>query len=598
MLVLNRVEWENCFSYAADNSLNLSENNITQLIGENGAGKSSIALIIQEALYNKNSKSVKKAAIPNRELDTKHYWIKLYFTYQGKEYIVHINRKSSLKVNFLEDGADISSHTATETFKTIQKILGIDFKVFVQLMYQSVNDGLSFLTATDSNRKKFLIDLFGLDDYDKYHTVFKDMVKELNTSMSSIKGSLQSVQNWIDKNKNQPDPKVEKEVPDNPEFPENYFSLVQQTKEATSINRARNNNNQLKSLVKNISYDESIALEEPKSTTELTQSLGGFEQSVRQEKALIAKMERLGDKCPTCDQNIDQIIVSSIISESKEKISTALPVISDLKTQIEDIRDRNSTIQRHKKNKREYEDILVRIDHTLEEDLVDVEAVKKQIAEIDAEIQKAQREHKEIVAYNNSVSAHNERIAVISEQLVEHGEELESLQEDLDKAADRVAIAETLKKAFSTNGLVAHKLENLVKDIEQLTNAYLSELSDGRFTLFFTVTGDKLNVILTDNGAEIEISSLSSGELAKVNVATLLAIRKMMNSISKTQINILFLDEAINVLSESGRDCLIDVLLKEEGLNTFLVSHGWSHPLLAKVIIERGDDNISRLNYG
>jgi ABC-type sugar transport system ATPase subunit len=82
-----------------------------------------------------------------------------------------------------------------------------------------------------------------------------------------------------------------------------------------------------------------------------------------------------------------------------------------------------------------------------------------------------------------------------------------------------------------------------------------------------------------------------------VNVATLLAIRKMMNSISKTQINILFLDEAINVLAEHGRDCLIEVLLKEEGLNTFLVSHGWSHPLLAKVLITK-QDGISRLNYG
>ncbi len=125
----------------------------------------------------------------------------------------------------------------------------------------------------------------------------------------------------------------------------------------------------------------------------------------------------------------------------------------------------------------------------------------------------------------------------------------------------------------------------------------MADLSDGRFTLLFTIVSDKLNVVLTDNGEDIDISALSSGELAMVNVATLLAIRKMMNSISKTQINILFLDEAINVLAEHGRDCLIEVLLKEEGLNTFLVSHGWSHPLLAKVLITK-EDGISRLNYG
>ena len=71
----------------------------------------------------------------------------------------------------------------------------------------------------------------------------------------------------------------------------------------------------------------------------------------------------------------------------------------------------------------------------------------------------------------------------------------------------------------------------------------------------------------------------------------------MMNSISKTQINILFLDEVINVLDEFGREKLVEVLLKEEGLNTFLVSHGWSHPLLEKVQVLKSD-NISRLKYG
>ena len=153
---------------------------------------------------------------------------------------------------------------------------------------------------------------------------------------------------------------------------------------------------------------------------------------------------------------------------------------------------------------------------------------------------------------------------------------------------------EVLKKAFSTNGLIAYKIENLVKELEELVNTYLAELSDGRFTLEFVVSNDKLNIQITDNGRLVDILALSSGELARVNTATLIAIRKLMSSISKSRINILFLDEVINVLDESGREKLVEVLLDEDNLNTYVVSHGWTHPLLEKIeVVKR--ENVSAL---
>ena len=137
-------------------------------------------------------------------------------------------------------------------------------------------------------------------------------------------------------------------------------------------------------------------------------------------------------------------------------------------------------------------------------------------------------------------------------------------------------------------------MENLVKEFEDLTNEYLAELSDGRFNINFVVENDKLNVSLSDNGNTVDILALSSGELARVNTATLISILKLMSSISKSRINVLFLDEVINVLDETGREKLVEVLLSEEGLNTYIVSHGWTHPLLEKIEVIK-EKNISRL---
>ena len=172
---------------------------------------------------------------------------------------------------------------------------------------------------------------------------------------------------------------------------------------------------------------------------------------------------------------------------------------------------------------------------------------------------------------------------------------MSSLESGLQSSEDKLTILEILKKAFSTNGLLAYKIESLVKELEILTNEYLAEFSDGRFSINFVVENDKLNVEVSDNGNIIDILALSSGELARVNIATLVAIRKLMTSISRSQINVLFLDEVNQALDEQGKEKVVEVLLKEDNLNTYLVSHGWTHPLLEKIEIIK-EDNISCLS--
>ena len=161
MITLKKLQWSNCFSYGEGNELDLNETIVTQLIGTNGAGKSSIPLILEEVLFNKNSKGIKKAEIPNREVN-KGYDISLSFDVVDDEYKIEVIRRGNIKVKLYKNGEDISSHTATNTYKTLEEVIGIDFKTFSQIVYQNTNASLQFLTATDTNRKRFLIDLLQL----------------------------------------------------------------------------------------------------------------------------------------------------------------------------------------------------------------------------------------------------------------------------------------------------------------------------------------------------------------------------------------------------------------------------------------------------
>ena len=101
----------------------------------------------------------------------------------------------------LEDGEDISSHTATNTYKTLQDIIGIDFKTFSQLVYQNTNSSLQFLTATDTNRKKFLIDLLHLEHYVRLFDLFKEEARKSTLNLNSIESKIATIEKWLNDNK-------------------------------------------------------------------------------------------------------------------------------------------------------------------------------------------------------------------------------------------------------------------------------------------------------------------------------------------------------------------------------------------------------------
>jgi DNA repair exonuclease SbcCD ATPase subunit len=598
MITLKTLKWSNCFSYGPNNELELDSTNLTQIVGTNGMGKSSIPLIIEEALFNKNSKNIKKADIPNRYVN-KGYDIYLAFSSEGKLYEVSITRRSTLKICLLEDGTDISSHTATDTYKTIQEIVGTEYKTFSQLVYQNTNSGLQFLTATDTVRKKFLIDLLNLEEYVSLFEVFKAAAKESSSNLTAINSQVSTIEKWL-KDNNLTDttilPLLENTI--NSEEDEKLFQQwTAELKNISEKNKKIVQNNKYKEMLSGIKIDEVHGIEANKllSYDDLQEEGGRLSSAIISAKAMLKKLEGLGDHCPTCEQSINPVFKQGLIDTEKERAETALRELEDeIKPAIQSIKENNRLYQRKCTLEKEWADIYKSIDRTLEESTVDavelasrIEGVRRRISDEKAKLEAISRE-------NQERTRRNTRIQVIQEQTDKFLEELSTATENLVKEQELNSRLEVLKKSFSTNGLLAYKIENLVKELEELVNLYLAELSDGRFTLEFVVSNDKLNVSITDGGTPIDILALSSGELARVNTATLLAIRKLMSSISKSKINILFLDEVINVLDDVGREKLVEVLLGEEELNTYIVSHGWTHPLLNKVeVVKRG--NISAL---
>ena len=596
MITIKQLRWANAFSYGKDNKIDFVAAPLTQLVGRNGHGKSSIALILEEVLFNKNSKGIKKADILNRHIKDKSYSIELDFNRDDVDYTIKSSRGTAQIVKLFKEGVDISAHTATATYKMIEDILGFDHKSFAQIVYQSNASSLEFLTAPDTARKKFLIEILNLGKYTKAAEVFKEVSTQLTKDIAGVQSQVNTVASWL--NKYEKTDLTLKEIIASPELDTNLITeaaaLDSSINSIESTNKKISQNNtykQLQSKIKLLPIPQ-----KPEEGIEGYQAeVAKLSKTVSDAQAFVIKMKALHGTCPTCLSDIDEEKVAELIEEKTGEAEIAAVETMSYTQKIVEIKQQKIAWQEAQKSQEDWEKYHALISTELPETLLDKQTLQQQFTELQNSITATKRKIVEAEQYNKEVTAHNTKVDLVSKQLVEMNQELEVYSGKLHELSERMSILNVLTKTFSTTGLVAYKIESLVKDLEDITNRYLVDLSDGRFQIGFKISAsDKLNVVITDNGRDIEILALSGGEKARVNVATLLAIRKLMQTLSSSRINLLILDETVETLDTDGKEKLVEVLLHEEHLNTFLVSHGFSHPLLEKInVIKR--NNISQI---
>ncbi len=596
MITLKHLKWSNCFSYGLNNQIDFVRAPLTQLVGKNGHGKSSIALILEEVLYNKNSKGIKKADILNRYTKDNYYSIELELGKDQDTYRIETRRAATQTVKLFKNNQDISGHTATTTYKMIESIVGIDHKTFAQIVYQSNANSLEFLTSADTARKKFLIELLNLSKYTQTGEEFKKLAHEIDILVSAAESKVKTVQDWITKYSKQD--LQERETHPVPEVDEQLIivsnKITQDLQTIQQQNKKINQNNTYKQLQNGLKVFP--VPEKPNTNTEhLVAKKAEYDKAVQDANRFVKKLEGLGHSCPTCEHAIDQEKNKQLLNEQFAIISSNRELSQQTQKAIQDLQEKIDTWQRAVKSQEEWEKYYQLIDPDLPGELLDQKELSKRLEAVQQQIESIKTQIQQLEALNSQILDHNRRVKLVRDQLSEMRAELDTWQTNLLGLTKRLSLVNVLVKTFSTTGLVAYKIENLVKDLESITNEYLEELSSGRFQLTFEIAGnDKLNVIIIDNGNNIDIQALSGGERARVNVATLLAIRRLMQSLSQNRINLLILDETIETLDVEGKERLVEVLLGEENLNTLLVSHGFTHPLVEKLQVTKRK-NISRI---
>jgi DNA repair exonuclease SbcCD ATPase subunit len=470
-----------------------------------------------------------------------------------------------------------------------------------------MNSSLDFLKATDSKRKEFLISLLSLDKYVTIHNQVKAATKEAKSQTDALSGEVKAIERSINQT---PKDLTLKEEPIIPEVDdtllEKSFDIKAKLREVDRVKSLIEQHGKLVEKLNNLPIIPAVS--KPKTDLEtlksdklkLTNQINEIVKSISDTKTNITKLKRGTGNCSSCGQTLPSA------SSNQEKISEQSLALQELESKLENLgsADKYDSLvlehTRYNEYLREESDRASKQAQLQEQinSLGDVSAYSiEDISEteyhnVKKEYENQVAEQKKATALLDEVRKWNSRVDAKVEQLEKNKAELKEVTKKLVSATSRYNMLKVLQDAFGPKGLVQYKIESNIKVFEGLINDYLVMLSNGDFNIRFIIEDSKLKISVFQQGQEINMNSASSGEFNNINTATLLAVRKMMSSISKVSINLLMLDEVISVLDVQSRENLIDILIKENNLNSVVVSHGFEHPLAESLTISK-ENNIS-----
>ena len=451
MITIKTLVWSNAFSYGADNKIDFVSAPLTQLVGKNGHGKSSIALVLEEVLFNKNSKSIKKADILNRYVKDKSYSIELTFDKDGIEYKIETRRGTAQTVKLYKSGIDISAHTATQTYKYIEEILGFDHKTFSQIVYQSNASSLEFLTAADTARKKFLIEILNLGKYTRAQEVFKETSQELSKDIAATQSQVNTVVAWLDKYS-----KTDLTLKQSTLVPELDTATLQSAAKleisisgVETTNKKISQNNTYKQLQSKITLlpmpekpTESITNAQAQAKLVTTESIQ-IEKTFKDSTAFVEKMRKLSGTCPVCLQGIDTDKIAELVAEQDTIQKTALIRLLELKAELDIINaecliytTKKTTWETAQKSQETWEKYHQLIDAELPEAVFDKVSLQNELDALTVSIAATRKDIAAAEKANQLVSAHNAKVDTISKQLAEMSEELETYSAKLHELSE------------------------------------------------------------------------------------------------------------------------------------------------------------------
>ena len=545
MIAFQKIKWKNFLSTGnAFTEVLLNNTPNALIIGENGAGKSTILDALTFALFGKAFRNINKPQLVN-SVNGKGLLVEIEFTTSGKHYKVI----RGIKPNIFEiwcDGTCLNQDSASKDYQEhLEKfILKMTFKSFTQIVILGSASFKPFMQLTPADRRVIIEDLLDIQIFSVMNTIAKQRFLQNKES--------------IEKNRIEGIGKVEKM-----QFIERTIKSLKQNNDARLSHLEKqytdltDSKTDLEKSILKFSDKETklIAKAEP-----ITQLRNKFNQMIKLKAKMVTNSERYdknikfyhdNDSCPTCKQSLDGDFIKTELSKLTKKRAEYTKAIDELTSKIDGV-------------------------------MAEIDSLEKVLIELhEIELQKATKtsQHKTVESQMKSIKETIDELRVADKLTLDNEQELQNVKDDIvriekekQELIDQRMLIETAIQLLKDGGIKTKIIKQYLPIINKLINKYLQQMG---FFVNFNIDENFNETIKSRYRDEFSYQNFSEGEKTRIDLAILFTwrtIAKMRNSINT---NLLLFDEIFDgSLDANGTDEFLKIMWNLSGdTNVFVISH-------------------------
>ena len=535
------MRWKNFLSTGNNfTEIQLDRNPTTLIIGENGAGKSTILDALCFGLFGKPFRNISKSQLLNT-VNGSSAMVELEFRIGTKEIKVRRGIKPNVFEIYINGKMYNQDANARDYQKYLeQQILKLNYRSFTQVVILGSSTFVPFMQLKARHRREVVNEILDIQIFSIMNLLMRERIKTITADIRENEYQHELAEEKITMQ--------EKYIKDTKSNKKNLITektnLMAGNEEEVFKQEA--NNKILK--VENETYINQIA--DTDKVKEQFDKMKDIQSTLTEKKNTNSKMLQFfedNDICPTCEQPLNN--AEEMISAKQQEVDKFTEALGDLTKVLVKSQNRQQEIKDIRDKIRDNEVKMAQSNSSI-----------KELAKFNATLTS------EIKALESGTVTKEEenKLKKLKKDFVFFDKEKTKLREDL-------TYSEAARNMLQDTGIKTKVIKKYLPIMNKLINTYLNSME---FYVNFTLDENFNETIKSRYRDEFTYASFSEGEKMRIDLALLFtwrAVAKMKNS---TNTNLLILDEIFDSsLDGTGTDEFLKILNTLGDENVFVISH-------------------------
>ncbi|CAF34183.1 recombination endonuclease subunit [Synechococcus phage S-PM2] len=545
MITFKKIRWKNFLSTGnVFTEIDITKTKTNLIVGDNGAGKSTILDALTFSLFGKPFRKINKPMLVN-SINEKDCITEIEFSIGKNEFKVIRGIKPSIFEIYCNEKLWNQESTLVDQQKNFeQNVLKMNYKSFTQIVVLGSSTFVPFMRLPVAQRREIIEDILDIQVFSVMNILLKDKIRENNEEIKGIDYQLDLLKEKIDLQKNYLLEIDKKQKADIDKKNEKITELLNE--ELNHHNLINETNVKIEELNEEIKKYSSSSDKLKKLNTFLIK-LSSKMQTCQKEHEFFEKNQ----VCPTCTQDLSDQFREDKISSGKSKLDEMTLGYNDLMEAIGEEEKRFCKWDEISSSITENNNKISQCNYA-------IKSIRKSIDDVEKEIKELE-----------SGGGDKKEAYTKLETLVANKKDLSFQLSESKKDKDMLSVASGLLK---DNGIKTRIIKKYLPIMNKLINHYLQGMD---FYVNFTLDENFEETIKSRFRDQFSYASFSEGEKARIDIALLLTWRSIAKLKNSVDTNLLILDEIFDgSLDQQGGSDLGWILRSfDDNISVFVISH-------------------------